>query len=79
MSTLADWVGAAAATLMPLVDVIRSHVFAAERIRADDTTVTVLACLATVPKLTIPRQLFAMVRECAMVFAQGGSYARRAK
>jgi hypothetical protein len=36
-------VGAAAATLMPLVDVIRSHVFAAERIHADDTTVTVLA------------------------------------
>jgi transposase len=43
VSTLADWVGAAAATLMPLVDVIRSHVFAAERIHADDTTVPVLA------------------------------------
>src|ERR1700675_2239723 len=42
-STLADWVGAAAATLMPLVDVIRAHVFAAERIHADDTTVPVLA------------------------------------
>src|SRR6185295_16851649 len=40
---LADWVGAAAATLMPLVDVIRAHVFAAERIHADDTTVPVLA------------------------------------
>ena len=39
VSTLADWVGAAAATLMPLVDVIRAHVFAAERIHADDTTV----------------------------------------
>jgi hypothetical protein len=34
VSTLADWVGAAAATLMPLVDVIRAHVFAAERIHA---------------------------------------------
>jgi len=43
VSTLADWVGAAAATLMPLVDVIRAHVFAAERIHADDTTVPVLA------------------------------------
>jgi transposase len=37
VSTLADWVGAAAATLMPLVDAIRSHVFAAERIHADDS------------------------------------------
>ena len=43
VSTLADWVGAAAATLMPLVEVIRTHVFAAERIHADDTTVPVLA------------------------------------
>ena len=43
VSTLADWVGAAAATLMPLVDVIRTHVFTAQRIHADDTTVPVLA------------------------------------
>jgi transposase len=43
VSTLADWVGAAAATLMPLVLSIRAHVFAAERIHADDTTVPVLA------------------------------------
>jgi transposase len=43
VSTLADWVGAATATLMPLVEVIRGHVFAAERIHADDTTVPVLA------------------------------------
>jgi transposase len=43
VSTLADWVGAAAATLMPLVTEIRAHVFAAERIHADDTTVPVLA------------------------------------
>ena len=43
VSTLADWVGAAAATLMPLVDTIRTHVFAAERIHADDTPVPVLA------------------------------------
>jgi transposase len=43
VSTLADWVGAAAATLMPLVEAIRAHAFAAERIHADDTTVPVLA------------------------------------
>jgi transposase len=43
VSTLADWVGASAATLMPLVDAMRDHVFAAERIHADDTTVPVLA------------------------------------
>ena len=43
VSTLADWVGAAAATLMPLVEAIRAHVLAAQRIHADDTTVPVLA------------------------------------
>ena len=43
VSTLADWVGAAAATLMPLVEVIHAHVLAAERIHADDTTIPVLA------------------------------------
>jgi transposase len=43
VSTLADWVGAAATTLMPLVTEICAHVFAAERIHADDTTVPVLA------------------------------------
>ena len=43
VSTLADWVGACAATLMPLVLLIRAHVFAAERIHADETTVKVQA------------------------------------
>src|SRR6516162_1558346 len=43
VSTLADWVGACAATLMPLVLLIRAQVFAAERIHADDTTVKVWA------------------------------------
>ncbi len=43
VSTLADWVGAAAATLTPLVLLIRAYVFAAERIHADDTTVPVWA------------------------------------
>jgi transposase len=43
VSTLADWVGACTATLMPMVEAIRAHVFAAERIHADDTTVPVQA------------------------------------
>ena len=42
-STLADWVGACTAALAPLVELIRRHVFAAERIHGDDTTVPVLA------------------------------------
>ena len=47
VSTLADWVGACAATLAPLVDLIRSHVFGAARIHGDDTTVPVLAKMKT--------------------------------
>jgi len=43
VSTICDWVGAGSATLMPLVEEIRAHVFAAERIHADDTPVKVLA------------------------------------
>jgi transposase len=43
VSTLADWVGACAATLMPLRDAVEAHVHAAERIHVDDTTVPVLA------------------------------------
>jgi transposase len=43
LSTLADHVGACAATLMPLYELITAHVFAAERIHGDDTTVPVLA------------------------------------
>src|SRR5436190_2342837 len=43
VSTMADHVGACAATLMPLYELIKSHVFAAERIHGDDTTVPVLA------------------------------------
>jgi transposase len=43
VSTLADWVGACAATLDPLVKEIERHVLTAERIHADDTTVPVLA------------------------------------
>lgn len=43
VSTLADWVGASAATLMPLIEAIRAHVFGAARLHADDTPVPVLA------------------------------------
>jgi transposase len=43
VSTLADWVGACAAKLAPLVELIRLHVFAAARIHGDETTVPVLA------------------------------------
>jgi len=42
-STLADWVGACTVTLAPLTALIRTHVLAAERLHADDTTVPVLA------------------------------------
>jgi len=43
VSTMADWVGAAAATLMPIRDAIEKHIHAAERVHVDDTTVPVLA------------------------------------
>jgi transposase len=47
VSTMADHVGACAATLMPLYELIKSHVFAAERVHGDDTTVPVLAKVKT--------------------------------
>ena len=47
VSTMADHVGACAATLMPLYELIKAHVFAAERIHGDDTTVPVLAKVRT--------------------------------
>jgi transposase len=43
VSTLADWVGACAAALDPILAEIRRHVLAAERLHVDDTTVPVLA------------------------------------
>ena len=43
VSTMADWVGASAATLMPIRDAIETHVRAGEHIHVDDTTVPVLA------------------------------------
>jgi transposase len=48
VSTLADWVGACTASLAPLNELIRRHVYAAERLHGDDTTVPVLAKYKTV-------------------------------
>ncbi len=42
-STLCDWVGQAAWLLDPVAAAIRRHVFAAEKVHGDDTTVPVLA------------------------------------
>jgi transposase len=47
VSTMADHVGACTAELMPLYKLIEAHVFAAERIHGDDTTVPVLAKVKT--------------------------------
>jgi transposase len=47
LSTMADHVGACTAVLMPLYELIKAHVFAAERIHGDDTTVPVLAKVKT--------------------------------
>ena len=41
-STLSDWVGQAVWLLQPIVEGIRSHAFAAEKIHGDDTPVPVL-------------------------------------
>ena len=41
-STLADWIGASAKLLEPLVRALRDHVLAAEKLHADDTPVPVL-------------------------------------
>ena len=46
LSTLADQVGAGCAVLDPLLKRIEAHVFAAERLHGDDTTVPVLASKA---------------------------------
>ena len=43
LSTLADQVGACAVALRPLYELIRTHVFAADRVHGDDTPVPVLA------------------------------------
>jgi transposase len=47
VSTMADHVGACAAALLPLAELIKAHVFAAQRIHGDDTIVPVLAKVKT--------------------------------
>ncbi len=58
LSTMADHVGAAAAVLAPLHELIRVHVLAAERLHGDDTTVPVLA-----KGKTVTGRLWAYVRD----------------
>ena len=58
VSTLADHVGAGAAVLRPLTELIRRHVFAAERVHGDDTTVPLLA-----KGKTITARLWTYVRD----------------
>lgn len=43
LSTLADQIGACAAALKPVHELVRAHVLAAELPRGDDTTATLLA------------------------------------
>lgn len=42
-STLADWVGSVSGLLQPLVEALRRHVLAGDKLHADDTPVPVLA------------------------------------
>jgi transposase len=58
LSTLADDVGACAAVLQPLVDLIRAHVLAGARIHGDDTPVPLLA-----KGKTIQARLWTYVRD----------------
>jgi transposase len=58
VSTMADHVGAGAAVLTPLCELIRHHVFGAERVHGDDTTVPVLA-----KGKTITARLWTYVRD----------------
>ncbi len=58
VSTLADHVGACTAVLSPLTELIRRHVFAAERVHGDDTTVPLLA-----KGKTITARLWTYVRD----------------
>lgn len=58
VSTLADWVGAATATLAPLKDLICQHVMAGDRLHGDDTTVPVLA-----PVKTVTGRLWTYIRD----------------
>src|ERR1700752_1942278 len=58
LSTLADQVGGCAALLQPLYELIRAHVFCADRVHGDDTPVPVLA-----KGKTVTGRLWAYVRD----------------
>lgn len=58
LSTLADHVGACAAVLTPLADLIKAHVLAGERLHGDDTPVPLLA-----KGKTITARLWTYVRD----------------
>lgn len=58
VSTLADHVGAASLALAPLFGLIENHVFKAERVHGDDTTVPLLA-----KNKTITARLWTYVRD----------------
>ena len=61
VSTLADWVGRACATLAPLQERIRAHVLGAKRLHGDDTTVPVLA-----RKKTVTGRIWTYVRDVSV-------------
>ena len=65
LSTLADQVGAGCAVLEPILKRIEAHVFAAERLHGDDTTVPVLAKGKTDTGSRRPSRRSAMSRTAA--------------
>jgi transposase len=72
VSTLADWVGAAAATLMPLLEAIHAHVFAAAR-RVDLDQLSVGSALQA-PEQPAPAQvLFCNQSSCPPLLRAGGT------
>jgi transposase len=82
LSTLADQVGACCAVLSPLIERIEAHVFAAQRLHGDDTTVPVLArgktdlgrcwvCATTGRSADRPRR-----RQCSIIRATAAVHIR---
>jgi transposase len=60
-STLAGWVGASSHLLTPLVDAVRSHVLAANKLHGDDTPIPVLAPGMARPRLRDSRRMSATI------------------
>ena len=84
LSTLADQVGGCCAVLAPLLRRIERHVFAAERLHSDDTTVPVLAKVRPTPGdvgsmcATIDRSAGRRRRRrCSITRATGAAIIRR--